>query len=458
MRRTCLALLAAAVGWAAVGDLPAGDAPAVLTLDDAIAIALAGNPALAAADAGARAAGARIEEASAVRVPEVTLSETISYTTNPVYVFGNLLGQEAFGPENFDPDYLNRPDPLSNWNSMLSVRVPVYVGGRISGGIGAAEAGRDAAEADRQRAREEVVHAVTAAYTGVALADARLEVATQARDVAAENVRLVRDLRETGLVVESDLLQAEVRRSEVEEMVVRAEAGTRIARAGLNAAMGRDLDAPVQVAMPDEPAAPVEEDLDALVAEALERRSDLRAAAARVEVADRIADSERAGRRPEIGVEGRYEANAEEFVGADGTNWSLFASARWTVFDGRATGARVRRARAEAEAAAGARRVLEDRVGLEVRTAYHDVEAARKSLDAARGAVGMAEESLRIVRDRYREGLTTLVELLDAENFLTRARVRRVAARREVHLSRAALDLAVGRSVASPEGAGRSER
>ena len=55
----------------------------------------------------------------------------------------------------------------------------------------------------------------------------------------------------------------------------------------------------------------------------------------------------------------------------------------------------------------------------------------------------LGEEGLRIVSDRYREGLTTLVELLDAEASLTRARAREVAARRDVMVSRAALDLAL---------------
>jgi outer membrane protein TolC len=52
---------------------------------------------------------------------------------------------------------------------------------------------------------------------------------------------------------------------------------------------------------------------------------------------------------------------------------------------------------------------------------------------------------LEIVEDRYREGLTTLTELLDAETALTRARLRRLAARRDLFLARASLDLATGR-------------
>jgi outer membrane protein len=84
-------------------------------------------------------------------------------------------------------------------------------------------------------------------------------------------------------------------------------------------------------------------------------------------------------------------------------------------------------------------------VDLDTRRAWHDVRAARQSLEQSRRAVALAGESLRIVQDRYREGLTTLVELLDAETALTRARTREVASRRDLLLSQAGLKLAVGR-------------
>jgi outer membrane protein TolC len=328
---------------------------------------------------------------------------------------------------------------------MLSVRLPVYVGGRISSGVEAAEAGASAAEAERARARQSVVHAVMEAYTGVALADAHLGVAREAREVAEENARLVGDLREAGLVVQSDVLQAEVRLSEIEEMIARAESAAAVSRASLNAAMGRDLDDPVLVEplddFDDHDRPPPEQ----LAAEARESRPDIRAARRRVSAADRSADVVRGALLPEVGVEGRLEANAEDFIGADGDNWSVFASARWTVFEGKATTARLRRARAEADAARRMVREIEDRAGLEVRTAYHELRAARRSREVAERSVGLAEESLRIVRDRYQEGLTTLVELLDAENALTRARVRVAAAQRDIRIAAASLDLAVGR-------------
>lgn len=62
------------------------------------------------------------------------------------------------------------------------------------------------------------------------LAQAHLKVAREALETAKAHVTLVKDLREAGLVVQSDLLQAQVRQSEMEEMVARAEAAVAVSQ------------------------------------------------------------------------------------------------------------------------------------------------------------------------------------------------------------------------------------
>ncbi len=417
----------------------------ILTLEQAIAIALEQNRELEAADARLGAAAAGFEEARAERLPRLDLAAAVQRTDNPALVFSNLLGQESFAAENFALDRLNQPDPLSNWQTRLTVTQPLWTGGRIGNAIGGAELQRDAADSGREATRQRVIHAVIAAYTAAVLADHELDVARESLATASAHVDWVRDLWQSGLVVESDVLQAEVRVSEIEELLIRAESGVEISRAALNLELGRDLGTPM--ALPadvelDSPAADLE--LDALVAAARDRRPDLRAARQLTGAAGRRVDLERAGRRPEIGLEASWEANAEDFFGADGDNWALTVGFQLDLFDGHRRRARVRRAdhqRREAEARAA---LLAESVGLEVRRSLSLLGAARQRLEQSARGVRLAERSLEIIEDRYREGLTVLTELLDAQNALTRARLRRLGARRDVLLARASLDLATG--------------
>lgn len=442
MRRLCLAGLVLVCG---ITGSTAADGDA-MTLQQAVDTALANNHQVAAAEAGVRRAEADVDTAKSALRPRVDFHEVVSRTTNPVMVFGNLLRQESFGPENFDVGFLNEPDALTNFGSMLTVRQPIWTGGKVGNSVDAAESGAAAAASGRDRTRQEVVHQVIAGYTGTVLAERQLEVARAALETARAHVALVQDLFEGGLVVESDLLQAQVRESEIEEMVARAEAGLATARAGLNMVLGLPLGQPLtldpEIALDPESRA---DDLDRLILEALEQRPDLAAAQARVNAAQAMVSGARSGARPEIGVQGSYEANDESFLGTDGTNWTVMVAATVPVFDGFETRSKVRRARAELDVAREQQALLGQSVELEVRRAWHDLRAATRRLVEATRSVELARTSLRIVEDRYKEGLTTMVELLDAETALTRARTRRVAAQRDVFLSRATLDLAVGR-------------
>jgi outer membrane protein len=438
-----------AVLVAAVGFLPAAGAqeppPEHLSLPQAISTALAHSPRLGAADAGLGSAEATADEAQAARLPRLELSETYLRTTNPVLVFGGLLGQEGFTEQDFDVGRLNRPDPFTNFHTQLSLSQPLWTGGRIAHGVAATLQLQDAAAADRERTRQEVVQQVVEAYTGAVLARQRLEVAGEARDTARAHVELVQDLFDNGLVVESDLLQAQVRLSEVEEMVTRSESAVATSEAGLNLAMGLPLDRHHQL---DEEVTPREgdlEDLESLVTAAAEQRPDLAATAARVEAATEQTAAARADRLPELGLHGSWEVNGEDFLAGDGTNWTVMVGLRFTAFDGTARRARIRRAEEERKRAARLSALQADRASLEVRQAWHEVEAAGKRLEEARRSVTLARRSMSIVEDRYKEGLTTLVELLDAETGLTRARVREVAARRDLLHAQTMLDLAGGR-------------
>ena len=426
---------------------PLAAQPQALTLERAIEIAVDGNRELKAADARLEAAAAVAEEARAERLPRLDLAAQIQATDNPVLVFSNLLGQANFQQQNFALDELNQPDPLNNWKTRLAVTQPLWTAGRIRHAVGAAELAHDAAGSEREARRQRVVHRVIEAYTAAVLAGRELEVTRQSLETAGAHVKLVSDLRRGGLVVESDVLQAEVRESEVRELVIRAESGVEITRAALNLALGRDLATPVVLPqdLELEPrAGGAASDPAALVARALDRRPDLAAARRLTAAAGRRLDLERAARRPVVGLEGSWEANAEDFFGADGDNWTLAVGFEVNLFDGHRRRSRARRADAERREAAERAALLAESIGLEVRRVASELRAAEARREQAELSVALAERSHGIVEDRYREGLTVLTELLDAETALTRARLRQLAAGRDVLLARATLDLATG--------------
>jgi len=397
------------------------------------------------AEAGVGEALARVEEARSARLPRLGFDATLSRTTNPTLVFSDKLGQQSFAAEDFELDRLNDPDPLSNFGGSFSIFQPIYTGGATRGRIDEARAGHDGALSARERTRQQVVRDVIEAYTRAVLARNQLDVAWDSRETARANVKLVSDLHEVGLVVESDRLLARVRETEVEELVVRSESAVEMSRAALNLVLGRDLDTPFALPTSLEARGDGSEPLEELVRAAMERRPDLRASLDGLRAAEKRARTARSGYLPSVGATGLAEVNAEDALGTYRSNWSVIVGARFNLFDGKLTRARVRQATWQEAATREEHELLLQSIELEVRQAFYDRLAAGKRLKQASTAVELARESLRIVRDRYAEGLTTLVELLESETRLTQSLTREVAARRDLLSTGARLDLSVGR-------------
>ncbi|MFP3941660.1 MAG: TolC family protein, partial [Thermoanaerobaculia bacterium] len=447
-------LMLAAARPAGAAEPPAGGQPDLLTLERAVALALAENPGLAAERAATRVATGAVRERRAARWPVVEVGVDGSRTTNPVAVFGQLLSQERFREENFSVGFLNEPDPLTDLATRITVAQPIWSFGRITAGVEGAERRAGAAEAGLERARQELVFRVVERYTGAVASRRAVEVRRAALEAARESVRLTRDLFETGLVVESDLLQARVLESEARSALARAESDAAVARAALNLELGLPLDAPAR--LPEDlgpPPAPADLPLPALVEEAEGLRPDLQAAREQVAAARIALRGARAERLPELGWSGAVEAHAQDPTDDPGSNWTVGLGLRWTGFDGFATESRIDQARARLEEAEHRAELARRGVALEVEAAHRELETVELRWAEARDAVALAERSAEIIRDRYREGLTTVVELLDAETLVSGARTRELQARRELAVARAALDLAVGRRWSGPPAA-----
>jgi outer membrane protein TolC len=239
-------------------------------------------------------------------------------------------------------------------------------------------------------------------------------------------------------------MSAEVRLAEVRAMRIRAEQGVAVARAALRHALGLGEDRAFELVPPRIEPSPAPGDPEALVTEALAARQDLKSLDARLRQAEtgtRIAKSRYV---PEIGVGAAYELNGENPLAPDGSNWSAGVSLRIPIFEGTETGARVAKATADLDRVRAYREAMAEGIRLQVRAAWAD------RLAVAESALAVADEALRIVRDRYAEGMAVMVELLGAEASGTGARGNRAAASRDLALAAAALDLAVGRPLAPP--------
>jgi len=409
-----------------------------LSLKDAVRQALKRHPSLEAANARIQAAESRVGQARSGYLPRVQYMENQMRGNNPVYVFGSLLTQHQFTEANFDIRRLNRPDPLNNFQSVVTAEQLIYDFGGVKNGVKAAEFGRKMTEAEKRAEELNLIARVARAYHGVTLAEQALEVAREALKTAEADLKRAETVRDAGMATEADVLAVQVHVAAMKEQVIRHEADLKVARAALNEALGLPLETPHRLVTPLAPAAGVE-------AAGPELRPELEQIRMARQAAEAQARSARSGYLPQIGFRAVVETDRQEFVNKGGGNWLVMGSVRWNLFDGFRTRETVREARSMAAAAAAGERQYENALRLELAKAMADYEAATERIKVTEAGVAQAEESLRIIRNRYSNGLATVTELLRAQTALLDAKTRRLAAIHDQRLAAVEVERSAGK-------------
>jgi len=420
------------------------NAQAPLSLPDAVKLALTHHPSLEAATARVQAAGSRIAQARSGWMPRATYTEGFQEGNNPVYVFGALLTQHQFTAANFNLGPLNRPDALSNYQSQLSVDQTVYDFGATRNAVKAAQLGKKMTEEERRRMELAVTVGVARAYHGVALAGQNLRLAEESLKSANADLERARSLQRAGVATDADVLSVQVHASAMSEYRARSAADLKVARAALNEALGLPLDDEHTLTTPMEAAQLPAGTGAGLEAQAVASRPELLAARLGKEISAAQEASARAQYWPVIGLHGVFEADRQNIASKGGANWLFAASARWTLFDGNRTRASVAEARQMKTAAAASERQMDAAVRLEVRRAEANLDAARERVGTTRDTVAQAEESLRIIRNRYSSGLATVTDLLRSETALLESKTRRLAALYDQRTAAVQLEAATG--------------
>ena len=412
-----------------------------LTLGQAVSEALDRNPAIVSADASVEMAKARAAQARSGWLPRLDATASSTQSDNPVFVFGSLLEQGRFGQQHFDPAFLNDPRSLRNDRLALNVRYTFFDQFRR---LNATRQARNAVAGSQHGAeelRQHTIAAVVRAYYGIALADERRAVTLAAVQAAEAEVGAIRDKLTQGLIVESDLLAAEVQLAEFRQQMIDAEGAAAIARATLATLLQRPVHTTIEISgqIPSQAFAPLRLE-DAIARGA--NRGDLAAARTLMENARLGVQTARGSLLPRLDGHASWGASGPSFT-TSGSDRTIAFVASIDVFDAART-ARIAEARAGHEAAQAAETAARDRVTMEIVTAYHRLQSAEQRMSLATKAAAQAAAAAQIIRDRYANGLTTISDQLRADTAVLRSQLDLLAASHDRVISQAELLRATG--------------
>lgn len=419
--------------------------PSSLTLQQAVNIALEKNPQRKAALADTKAASADLKEARSLLLPHVTFSETATRGNDPVYVFGSKLRQQRFTTADFALNVLNTPTPFGNFATRFGGTWNLFDSFASWRGVNRAERMKDAAGHQLERTDQEVVFRVVDSYYAVLVARKQMEVAEHAMKTAQAILDRSKDRFETGVVVESDYLSAQVRLATRKQELIRAQNNLALARAQLSTAMGIStenvFDPADTLAERNLPAISLEE----AEKQAVEMRPDLKRVRSEEMAQQQSVSIAKSSFGPRVNAFAGWEADNPTFVaGGGGNNWLAGIEVQFDLFQGGAKRAQLSHERAMQEKAAALKEMAIDAIRLEVQRAYYDVDAARQQVEVARAAIAESQESLRINQNRYDSGLSTITDLLASEDAARRSQTDYWEAIYRYHTGYANLELASG--------------
>ncbi|MFA5903315.1 MAG: TolC family protein [Desulfobacula sp.] len=414
-----------------------------LTLSEAIDTALAKNPGLQAAGFRVDAASEKTIQARSGALPQVHLNGGYSRTTNPMWAFGTKLNQEAITSQDFDPGRLNDPDDIGNYGSSLSVVWPVYDQGRTWYGVQQARLNQDSVQLYAQRARQEVIAGTITAYIGALLARENEIVIRQATDTARSHLKLIQSRYDGGFVAKSDLLRAQVHIADLEQQLAEAKSSADIAKCRLTVVMGVAGEFDLTLTSPLDPGEPIQGDLDSWINKALTVRPDLKSLSLQKDIAKKEVDKSKAARLPSVNLTGNYEINSEE-LDDHGNSYTVGAALSLPLYTGGRISAAIREAESNLKQTDAMLRSLNQQVCGETRQAFFNAKSSWERIPVAKAAVGQAEESLRIVKNRYDSGLFTITDLLDAEAAVQQSRMNHLKSLHDYKSAATRLSLASG--------------
>lgn len=420
----------------------AAPGPVRLTLADAIERALQASHRVGEAQARREAADAAVASRKAADMPVVGLAA--GYTrTNHVDEFGI----PAMGAA---PARIIYPDVPDNWRSRLDLQWPVYTFGRVEAAERAARAEAQAAGKDIAAARADVRLDATRAFWAFATAVESVRVVEEALALVDAHLRDVKNMRAVGLLAPNDVLSAEARRSRQQVQLIEARNIRDVAEADLRRVTGLPPGVSIVIDAPLEPAPGDIEPYERLVEAARQARPERQALQARVAGVGERQAAVAAGLRPTVALVAGFDyarPNARIFprAGAWNDSWDVGVSVAWPLWDGG-------RVKAEVAEVAANRRALAERLAefdavldFEVRQRRLDLESARASIRAATDEAASAAEARRVVSERFKAGLVSSTDVLDAQQELLAAQFDRTRALASARLAEARLDRAVGR-------------
>lgn len=345
--------------------------------------------------------------------PKIFLEEKFTNGNYNSYAVFTRLNQETLTMGNFF-----NPGTVTNFQTSVNLEMPLYVRELFIN--------RDIKKSfflsvknELENFREEIAFQTFKAYLSVVKAKANCEMAKKSLEEAKEVYRTTKARVENGISVISDELRAYVFLKERESALIKAENDLKIAKEMLALIISEDKDFDIEERFTMDDILP---ELTFSINEALKNRKDLQSNKYNLEGLKKLVEIEKSKYYPKIFLGISYLNDGRNFpMKGDGSGYIAGINLRWDIFDKTRNDSK-EKVIADMYKLKEMIKQMEKEIKFKVKESYLRVDEAKKRTEVAEGALKSAEETFRLIKLRYHNNLSTIVELIDAENSLNIAR------------------------------------
>ena len=415
--------LASSITEAAAPEAAAMD----IDLKGAVTTAIQNNRDITIAELKRREAEADVSAAAAKKNPSVSYSwQRNQY---PTQVVTTVVGTQSSN---------------HGYSQGINVSWPIWTFGKVEGAIDAARYQKNIADLNVYKTEADTKLAAVQAYYQYLEAVKLAEVQAQSVTDYASHLNNVQQQFDAGIVAKLDVLSSNVSLANAKQKSIAADNTRDVAEANLNNIMRVPMNTTLNPLDKNFPEPEFDLTMEQAILMAQKYRWELVEADYGVKAAEAALRSAKAGYLPTVSVGGGYSWKEASVTAVDKDDWAVQGGLSWSLWDGGATQASVKKADAAVKTAQETLLQAREKIELEVRQDYLNVLSYKEQIRAAEASVAQAEEAYKIATVRYSSGVGINLDVLDAELALNTARTNYITALYNYNIGLATLEHAMG--------------
>lgn len=384
-----------------------------ITLSEAVSAALANNNDIRLAGLDERIAAVNYKQTQAIFLPQVDLSYTAMTTNNPLNSFGFKLQQRTITQGDFDPGLLNHPSATTDYMAKLEVMQPLINMDMFYQRKAAAKQ-TEVYQYKTLRTKEYLTFEVQKAYLQLQLAYTAVNVLEEALGTTKDVHTYTGNLFKQGLVQKSDVLNAQVQEATLTSNLAKANSNIRNLSDHLGLLMGEKTGTVYKTTDTITTAQPMPGGPQQVASS----RADFMVTTKALEASDLMIRSSQLSYLPKLNAFGNYQYNDSRATGFGANAYLVGVQLSWNVFNGNRTKNTIAAQKLERDKLTTRLAVQKDQGQLELDKTWRDLLDARSETGRGKVAVNQAAEALRILQNRYQQGLVNTTDVLLAQTQL----------------------------------------